>query len=206
MKVTTFADNLRDDIRGLCLDRQGNLLVAEQNRHCIRRIDATSGIVTTVAGCGEKGFVDGNALTEAKLRYPYHFITHEDTIYVCDTFVGTIRKVRDGIVSTPITGLVTAQRITVDGGGCIVVVDYGIQIKVVDPNSGTIRALTQCPSFAVGMAVSYSGIYVCTEGRLISCWRDGQWKTVNRTSGIIGGFKMSSSDSLLFAESHCIRN
>lgn len=43
--------------RGIYVDPDDNLYIAEQNNHCIRKVDA-SGIITTIAGRGTEGFGD----------------------------------------------------------------------------------------------------------------------------------------------------
>jgi len=45
---------------GLCSDGQGNLYVADSANHCVRKI-SPDGVVSTFAGNGEKGTVDGSA-------------------------------------------------------------------------------------------------------------------------------------------------
>ena len=45
-------------------DAQGNLYVAEATNHCIRRVDASTGVITTIAGTGELGYSgDGGLAT-----------------------------------------------------------------------------------------------------------------------------------------------
>ena len=56
---------------GIALDTQGNLYVADTDNHRIRRVDAITGIITTVAGTGEPGFSgDGGPATSARLNTP----------------------------------------------------------------------------------------------------------------------------------------
>ena len=57
-------------------------------------------IVSTVAGDGSHGFLDGPALT-AKFKSPLDVaILPGGTIYVADAFNSSIRKIQDGVVST----------------------------------------------------------------------------------------------------------
>ena len=56
---------------GIALDIQGNLYIADTDNHRIRRVDAITGIITTVAGTGEPGFSgDGGPATSALLNTP----------------------------------------------------------------------------------------------------------------------------------------
>ena len=41
--------------KGLCVDRQGNLYIADSENHVVRRVDRETGIITTVAGVGPGG-------------------------------------------------------------------------------------------------------------------------------------------------------
>ncbi len=45
--------------RGLAIDKEGCLLVADSYNHAVRKID-TNGLVTTIAGTGVSGYVDGS--------------------------------------------------------------------------------------------------------------------------------------------------
>jgi sugar lactone lactonase YvrE len=57
--------------RGLALDALGNLFIADESNHRIRRVDAATGIITTVAGNGFRNFSgDGDAATGASLALP----------------------------------------------------------------------------------------------------------------------------------------
>jgi sugar lactone lactonase YvrE len=52
-------------------DRQGNLLVVDTENHAIRKIDAATGIVTTVAGGRLGGEGDGAEAVAAGLDRPH---------------------------------------------------------------------------------------------------------------------------------------
>ena len=57
--------------RGIALDARGNLYIADTDHHRIRRVDAATGIITTVAGTGEPGFSgDSGPATRAMLNAP----------------------------------------------------------------------------------------------------------------------------------------
>src|SRR5204863_1362686 len=52
-------------------DASGNLYIAEYANHRIRKVDAASGIITTVAGNGNASFAgDGGAATSASINVP----------------------------------------------------------------------------------------------------------------------------------------
>ncbi|UCG21992.1 MAG: hypothetical protein JSU80_05300 [Deltaproteobacteria bacterium] len=80
---------------GLHLDASGNLYIADTYNHRIRKVNAKTGIITTVAGTGSKGFTgDGGPATSARLRYPFSvYVDSAGNIYIADTYNYRIRKV-----------------------------------------------------------------------------------------------------------------
>ena len=89
---------------GLAFDKDNNLFVAEIQNNTIRRIDAETGIISTVAGCGLKGFDgDGGFAVNSKLDGPEGvFVDSHGNIYIADTNNERIRKVNShtGIIHT----------------------------------------------------------------------------------------------------------
>jgi len=86
----------------VAVDADGNLFLADTRNHRIRRI-GTDGVVTTIAGDGERGSAgDGVPATEAQLDNPVDVDFGPDgTLYIADTFNSCIRAVgTDGIIRT----------------------------------------------------------------------------------------------------------
>ena len=85
---------------GLTVDKAGNIFVADQYNHTIRKIDKNYN-VTTVAGTGKIGNNDGIA-SQATFNYPWDVVTDSlNNIYVADGYNQDIRKITPtGIVST----------------------------------------------------------------------------------------------------------
>ncbi len=85
-------------------DSAGNLYVCEATNHIVRRIDAATGTVTTVAGTGEQGYTgDGGPATEATMYEPYSLaIAADGSIYIVDRLNAVIRRVdgETGIITT----------------------------------------------------------------------------------------------------------
>src|SRR5208282_6358718 len=68
----------------LAFDPAGNLVFSDTFNHCLRRIDASAGIISTIAGTGERGFGgDGGPAIAAQFNEPYGVVVdHRGTIYV----------------------------------------------------------------------------------------------------------------------------
>ncbi len=85
-------------------DHEGNLFFVEMINHLVRRVDAKSGIISTVAGCGQLGFSgDGGPAIQAKLNRPHSIALDNDShIYICDIGNHRVRRVdaKTGIIST----------------------------------------------------------------------------------------------------------
>jgi DNA-binding beta-propeller fold protein YncE len=71
----------------IAVDQQGNILLVDTENHCLRRIEATSGVVSTVAGTGQAGSSgDGGAATAATLKRPHGAcVDHAGNIYIGDS-------------------------------------------------------------------------------------------------------------------------
>jgi streptogramin lyase len=85
-------------------DAAGNIYWVERMSHTVRRLDAKSGTIATVAGSGAAGFGgDGGPATAAKLNQP-HSIAFDKAgeLYICDILNHRVRKVdmKSGVIST----------------------------------------------------------------------------------------------------------
>lgn len=80
--------------RDLAFDAAGNLYIADSGNGRVRRVDARTGVITTVAGSGTAGFGgDGGAATAASLSGPASVVVDGGTLYVADRDNGRIRAV-----------------------------------------------------------------------------------------------------------------
>src|SRR5260370_10719111 len=85
-------------------DRDGNMFFAEMQNHVVRRVDAKSRIITTVAGTGTAGFSgDGGPAAKAQLRQPHSIAFDADgRLLICDIGNHRIRRVnlQSGTIET----------------------------------------------------------------------------------------------------------
>jgi DNA-binding beta-propeller fold protein YncE len=79
----------------LAVDAGGNILIVDTENHVIRRIDAATGIVRTVAGNGQPGSTGDQAkATAAQLDRPHGVAVGPDgAMYIGDTHNHRVRKV-----------------------------------------------------------------------------------------------------------------
>jgi sugar lactone lactonase YvrE len=98
-----------DSPQGLALDTANNLYIADTHNHVIRKLNLTSGILTTIAGTGTPGFSgDNGPATSAQVDLPTALaLDAQNNLYLADTRNHRIRR----IAAT--TGLIT----TIAGNG-----------------------------------------------------------------------------------------
>ncbi len=86
-------DALFNTIKGICIDRHGNLFLADANNNRIRKIEAGTGIVTTVAGTGVRGDSgDGGPALAAELNFTEDIIVNPaGDLYIADKGASSLR-------------------------------------------------------------------------------------------------------------------
>jgi sugar lactone lactonase YvrE len=91
---------------GIAVDSAGNLFIAETSNHRIRRVDAATGVMTTIAGVGTAGWSgDGGPATSAQLDLPRGIaVDGLGNLYIADTFNQRIRKIDTTGTITTIAG------------------------------------------------------------------------------------------------------
>lgn len=89
---------------GVTVDGTGNIYIADANNQRIRKVTASTGIISTVAGNGTLGFGgDGSTATLANLNTPSGVkVDGSGNIYIADAYNQRIRKVTasTGFIST----------------------------------------------------------------------------------------------------------
>jgi streptogramin lyase len=142
------------------LDGNGNLLFADTMNHRIRKIDLKTGVISNVAGNGEKGSGgDGGPAPKASIDSPYAlaFDRTRGDLYIVEQRTAVIRKIggKTGIITTvagngshtfsgdggPATaaGLVEPNDCCLDGKDGLLIADVaGWRVRRVDLKTGLI--------------------------------------------------------------------
>jgi DNA-binding beta-propeller fold protein YncE len=82
-------------VRGLAVDAAGNLFIADYGNNRIRKVDAATGIIRTIAGNGTRGFDgDGGPAVLAQLPSPSALaVDAKGDLFIVEDGTGLIRKV-----------------------------------------------------------------------------------------------------------------
>jgi len=118
-RVTTIAGNGQKGYQGdggpataaslnmpheLLFDAKGDLYIAERDNHVIRKIDMKSGIISTAAGTGMRGFGgDGGPGVKAQFNQPHSIVLDRDgSMLICDIGNHRIRRLHldTGLIET----------------------------------------------------------------------------------------------------------
>jgi large repetitive protein len=103
-------------------DEAKNLFISDSNNERVRRVDAATGIISTVAGNGSPGFSgDGGLATNASLETPSALaIDGAGNLYICDSGNNAVRMVSaaTGVIST-VAGIGSQPGYSGDGGQAI---------------------------------------------------------------------------------------
>ncbi len=93
--------------RFLAVDSLGNLYMSDRDNHRIRRVDASTGIITTFAGNGSGGFSgDGGPAASAQLNGPLGVtVGAAGNLYIADNLNLRVRKVDTGGIITTVAGI-----------------------------------------------------------------------------------------------------
>jgi DNA-binding beta-propeller fold protein YncE len=126
-------------------DSTGHLYIAERDNHVVRRVDARTGRISTVAGTGEPGFSgDGGPAVRAQLRQPHSIaVAANGRLLICDVGNHRIRELNlsTGIIET--YGGTGERRPTPDGAHVKSAPLNGPRTIAIDPDSTLYLALRE---------------------------------------------------------------
>lgn len=147
---------------GTVFDAAGNMYIADESNNRIRKVDATTGYIYTIAGDGTAGYAgDSGLATAAQLRMPNEpVIDAAGDLYFVDQANHCIRKVTmgTGIITTvagngnqgfsgdgglaTVATLNSPQGLAVDALGNIYIADrFNYRIRKVDKTTGIISTI-----------------------------------------------------------------
>ena len=86
----------------VAVDNSGNVYIADTSNQRIRKVTASTGRISTIAGNGTAGYSgDGSSATSAKINNPNAVcLDTNGNIYIADTGNHCIRKITNGVIST----------------------------------------------------------------------------------------------------------
>jgi sugar lactone lactonase YvrE len=248
--ITTAAGSAGDGIpatatvlllpRGIARDSAGNVFVADQGNHRIRKIDAATKLISTIAGTGSGGFSgDGGPATAARIFSPFGLaIDASGNLYFCDDDNYRIRRIDagSGIITTvagnglndfsgdggpaTLAALGETSGVAVDASGNLYIADPFGRVRRVDATTHIITTVAGGGSgplgdggpataasllFPEGVAIDGAGnLYIADSGH-------DRIRRVDRTTGIITtvaeglsdpvGIAFDSANNLYIADS-----
>jgi len=82
-------------VEDIAVDTAGNLYLPDGANHRVRRVDATTGLISTIAGNGISGYTgDNGAATMAELKQPYDVaLDGAGSLYIADLSGEVVRKI-----------------------------------------------------------------------------------------------------------------
>lgn len=172
--------------RGLAVDSQGNLYIADASNSCVREI--SKGIISTVAGqCGVAGSGgDGGPATKATLNAPTGVaVDASGNLYIADSAGCDVRKVSGGTINTVVS-------FPPQGQYC-----YGAERIAVDPKGNLYFTENGVSMLANGMVTVIAGGGQATPGN------GGPGTSVELYP--LGGLTVNAEGTVYFVEGYSVR-
>ncbi|MBV9300559.1 MAG: choice-of-anchor D domain-containing protein [Acidobacteriaceae bacterium] len=185
---------------GIALDASGNLYIADQYNNRIRKVTATTGKISTVAGNGIQSYSgDGGAAIDASLSIPYSVaVDASGNLYIADQFNFRIRKVTasTGKIST-IAGNGTSGYS--GDGGTATSAEISMVYGIASDASG--RVFIADTENCVVREVNTKGIIKTVAGTPLSCGYAGDdGKAVDAVLNSPSGLAVDGSDNMYIAD------
>ena len=140
--------------QGVTLNSSGNLYISDTSNQCVRKVDMSTGNISTIAGTGSAGHTgDGGPASDARLRGPTALaLDSTGNVYIADYWNHCIRMIdaSTGYIST-IAGTAGSAGFSGDGGDATsaqlerpygVALDSSGNVYIADRKNDCIRKLT----------------------------------------------------------------
>ncbi len=201
--------SLIDSPAGLAVDSSGNLYISDSHNYRVRRINAATGEITTVAGTGSAGFSgDSGAATAAALALPQGLsVDQQGIIYLADSANHRLRRidVAQGKIST-IAGVGT-QGFAGDGGPAVaasldsprsVTVNAG-SVVIADTGNRRIRTIASDGSLqtVAGLGAPTPGAIVLSGSPVVSYGTGHLVATLNSATPATGSVTFLDSNGAM---------
>lgn len=174
---------------GLAVDPNGNLFIADSSNSVIRRVDANTKVITTVAGnhalgFGEGGYSgDGGPATSATLSFPRGVaVDANGNLYIADTQNYVVRYVDTLSAIHTVAGNHTITGLAGDGGPALsaeisnlygIALDSSANVYLADTGNNRIRELTQGLPSVTAVAHASDKVYDGTTTATATCTLNG---------------------------------
>lgn len=165
----------------IAVDASGNFFVADTYNNVIRKINS-SGVISTLAGTGSNGLVNG-AASAAEFTLPRGVaLDGSGNVYVADTGNNVIRKISGGTVTTLVSSGLSGPEGLVVYGSTVFIADTGNDaIKTVSTSGGSVTTLA-----GSGLS-SPKKIDISSDGALLYVADSGSYRvlTVDTATGTV---------------------
>jgi trimeric autotransporter adhesin len=190
---------------GVAVDASGNIYISDTNNYRIRMVTKSTGIITTVAGDGSRGYSgDGGQATSASMYYPWGIaVDAPGNIYIADAGNYRIRLV------TKSTGIIT----TVAGDGTFGFKGDGEQATsasmyypwgVAIDASGNIY-IVDTINYRIRMVTKSTGIITTVAGDGTSGYRGDGGKATSASLLYSYGIAVDASGNIFIADTYSYR-
>ena len=190
---------------GVLVDAAGNLYISDTGNQRVRKVDSTTGIITTIAGTGSHGHSgDGGPATKAQLYNPEGLaIDSAGNLYITEQANNDIRKIdaKSGTISTVAgTGNVSEQPVSGDGGLATKAV-LGAPTKVAVDRQGNIF-VADWDENAIREVVASTGVIVRVAGSSVQGYSGDGGMSAHAELSCPDGITFDASGAMYIADSN----
>ncbi len=158
---------------GVAIDTAGDLFIADYLNNRIRKVDAATGIITTIAGNGTPGFTgDGGPALSAEINLPNDVeLDAAGDIYIADSGNNRLREINTaGVISTVVGGLNNAGSAGINAPSALAM-DKAGNLYFSDAGNNAVREVFPAgalafPTTPIGVAAANETVTLANIGNL----------------------------------------